>query len=118
MRFDHTMTDSPLDFATINMLRGIMEDDFDLLIDTFINDTRQRLQNLKDNCAQLSADEIKQEAHSLKGSSSNIGALVMSNLCLLVEEQARTGNLDGIDKKINAIAAAFDDVQKALDVKS
>ena len=108
------MTDSPLDLQALDMLREVMGDDFNLLIDTFIEDATLRLNRLKQHYTVMDIDDIRREAHSLKGSSSNIGALGFSQLCFVLEEQCRNGSADGIEQRINAMSSEFERVKKAL----
>lgn len=108
------MTDSPLDLQALDMLREVMEDDFDLLIDTFIDDAAARLDRLSQQYAAMDIDDIRREAHSLKGSSGNIGAAGFSQLCFVLEDQCRNGNSEGIEQRINAICSEFEIVKQAL----
>ncbi len=70
-----------LDYDTLDTLKQVMEDDFSLLIDTFVQDSTSRISTLREiiqreamqNAVMQSpeADLIRRAAHSLKGSSSN-----------------------------------------------
>jgi HPt (histidine-containing phosphotransfer) domain-containing protein len=67
-----------------------MEEEFSTLIDTFLKDSAQRLQVLKH------ADDtqlILEAAHSFKGSSSNMGAIRLAELCHELEQRAKTHDL-------------------------
>lgn len=83
-----------LDYETINTLRQVMEEDFGLLIDTFIQDSTDRITVLREVVESADGDAIRRAAHSFKGSSSNIGAPHLTNLCLALEKKAMANSLE------------------------
>lgn len=103
-----------LDFDTLNTLKQVMEDDFSLLIDTFIQDSSDRIASLHQLIQGADANLIRRAAHSFKGSSSNIGALHLSALCSAVEKKALAGNLDGLVTDLARIESEFAKVEASL----
>lgn len=81
------MTDTVLDQQLVRELRDIMGDDFDNLVAAFVRDGRERLAGLREACGG-DPEHLQQLAHSFKGSSSNLGALEMTELCLALEQHA------------------------------
>nr|WP_276583393.1 Hpt domain-containing protein [Pseudomonas sp. RIT-PI-S] len=55
-----------------------MGEDYPLLVDTYLRDSEQRLAKLVEI---TSAPELREAAHSFKGSSSNMGATPLAELC-------------------------------------
>lgn len=96
-----------LNYDTLNTLKQVMEDDFALLIDTFVQDSTDRINTLREVIQGTEADLIRRAAHSFKGSSSNIGASQLSALCSAVEKKALQNNLDGLSIDIDAIEQEF-----------
>lgn len=94
-----------IDTATIDMLQEILEDGFPGLLDTYIDDSSAKIRSLKGALSDADADLVRRNAHSLKGSSSNLGANPMAELCLRVEQRARDENLDGLDDIVAQIEA-------------
>lgn len=99
-----------LDEATLNELEALLEDDFADLIDTYLTDSKVRYQDLSQAVATKVADDIRQAAHSFKGSSLNIGAVQLSALCKRMEDHAREGRtlyatelLKDIDEELNVV---------------
>ncbi len=92
MPLDKIMTQT-IDFDTIEMLRDVMEDDFVELIETFLNDAQTKLNTLPNLVNSGDSQAVRMIAHSLKGSSSNLGALPMSQLCLTLEQNAKSEDL-------------------------
>ena len=63
------------------------------LIDLFLRDTPPRIQDMQTAIAHSDARTLKEAAHGLKGSASNLGAQRLSNLCLALEKLAGDGKL-------------------------
>jgi HPt (histidine-containing phosphotransfer) domain-containing protein len=89
-----------LDHEVLSTLQEVMEDEYPLLLDTFLLDSVARLQQLHkaDGAEQLIAT-----AHSLKGSSSNMGAIRLAELCHELERQAKELSLGGIETLVAEI---------------
>lgn len=79
------MSDNHLDEAVLAALQDVMEQEYPLLLETFLSDSRARLDQLHHA---TDADGLAQAAHSLKGSSSNMGAVRLAELCRQMEHQA------------------------------
>ncbi len=105
-----------LDSETLNTLKQVMEDDFGLLIETFKQDSVDRLKKLHEVIQTSDADLIRRAAHSFKGSSSNIGALQLSVMCAALEKKAVAGNLEGLILDVHQIEQEFLLVQTQLDL--
>ena len=88
------MTDI-IDTAIVEELRELMEDDFEVLLTTFISDSETKFTGLAAAVASGVGEDIRRAAHSLKGSSSNLGATQLSDLCFQLEKMGRENNLDG-----------------------
>lgn len=80
-----------LDLATLTELEALLEDDFVDLIETFLADARVRCDDMAQTVTSKVPDDIRQAAHSFKGSSLNIGAIRLSDLCKRMEDHARQG---------------------------
>jgi HPt (histidine-containing phosphotransfer) domain-containing protein len=58
---------------------------------------------------------LETAAHSLKSSSSYVGAAELSAICRDLEEIGRSGRLDGAAEKAGQIKAEYERVKAALD---
>lgn len=103
-----------LNYETLNTLRQVMEDDFGLLIDTFIQDSHDRIAVLRNVIGGTNADAIRRAAHSFKGSSSNIGANHLTALCSTLENKAMSNNFKQLDQDLQKIEAEFALVKELL----
>lgn len=103
-----------LDYDTLDTLKQVMEDDFNLLIETFRQDSTERLKKLHEVVQGNDADLIRRAAHSFKGSSSNIGAQQLAALCATLEKKALAGNFQGLVEDVQVIEQEFLHVQSLL----
>jgi len=102
------MTDKQhLDEEALAELQDVMEDEFDVLIQTFIIDSRDRIATLNAALRAGDADAFTRTAHSLKGSCINIGAPRLGELCLEAEEAAKVPDLAEASRLVSAIEEEF-----------
>jgi len=86
------MADS-INTEMIESLKDLMEDDFPILIETFLTDCDKRIVDLNLAIAEGNAVEVRELAHGFKGSSSNLGAEELANICFTLETMGRTDDL-------------------------
>jgi HPt (histidine-containing phosphotransfer) domain-containing protein len=98
----------------IEELKVILEDEFGVLVQAFLDDAEQRLQRLQQGLEQSDADTVRAEAHSLKGSSSNVGAMNLSLLCSELEQKGLSGDLSGAATLLNRIQTAHGETTSCL----
>lgn len=108
------MSDLHLDQSVLHNLREIMLDAFPVLLTTYLNDSEQRLQTLRQACHNGQPEALRRAAHSLKGSSSNMGAVRLAHLCHQLEERAKVGSLDNATALVERIEAEFSMVRHLL----
>jgi HPt (histidine-containing phosphotransfer) domain-containing protein len=63
------------------------------LVQLFVEHTPPKITAIRDGIAQGDAGAIKRAAHSLKGSSANVGATGMQYVCEQIEQAASGGDL-------------------------
>jgi HPt (histidine-containing phosphotransfer) domain-containing protein len=96
-----------LDFDALNGLKEIMEDDFTFLVETFIQDSGNRLADLQSLIQTPEADAVRRAAHSFKGSCSNMGALHLASLCSAIEHKALSGDFSDYTHSVEMIDEEF-----------
>jgi HPt (histidine-containing phosphotransfer) domain-containing protein len=88
---------SPLDAQILAGLRDLQEEgepDFlTELIDIYLADSLKLVEEIKQGVVVSDASRIRNAAHTLKGSSGNLGASAFSKLCYEMEMYAKNGNL-------------------------
>lgn len=102
------MTKSEIDYGMLAELAEIMGDDMQMLIETYISDSNQKLQRLKTLSPINDSEAIFRLAHSLKGSSRNLGITTFSNYCESIEDNARNDNLNESNYKIEKLFMLFE----------
>ncbi|AIR90078.1 Hpt domain-containing protein [Pseudomonas cremoricolorata] len=102
------MVNVHIDHEMLNDLREVMEGGYLQLLETFLEDSERRLSQLHDA---RDAAELGLAAHSFKGSSSNMGAVGLAELCRQLEERVRQQPLYGIEDLINRIDLEYQEVQ-------
>lgn len=109
------MVDTPhLDEEALAELQDVMEDEFEMLIQTYLNDSRERIESLKAALNEGKAEAFAKTAHSFKGSCINIGAPRLGQLCREVEKAGRDERLSDILPVLDAIEAEFQRVTEGL----
>jgi len=109
------MSDQPhLDTEALEELRDVMEDEFNSLIETFITDADKKLVALKEAIDANDASEVGKVSHSFKGSCSNIGAPMLSDLCRQSEDKGRDMDISGIQPLFDQIQAEYLQVKELL----
>jgi len=93
-----------------------MEDDSFLkeVVDIYLSDTPQRLAEIRKCLDSGDATTLSRAAHSIKGSSSNLGAKKVIGLARTIEEKSRQ-SLEGLEADIDALEASFLEVKTALE---
>ena len=87
----------------------------DSIIEIFKEDSTERLKNLGTALRDKDFGQIEMEAHGLKGSCGNIGALDIAELCSRIEIEAESGRLDQADDIFNRLQCSFALLTEVLD---
>ena len=104
-----------IDRATLDELREVMGDDIVELIDTYLDDTAQRLDELQ-QAVDNQPEVLVSVAHALKGSSANVGAREFADRCASVHRQAVNDASDpGMHDLVGALDVEFARVRNALE---
>jgi len=96
--------DTHVDRAVLSALQEVMEEGYPDLLDIFLADSEERLKVLR---AADSAALLVETAHSFKGSSSNMGALRLTELCHQLEQQARSLPYTAVQELVGEIDREF-----------
>jgi HPt (histidine-containing phosphotransfer) domain-containing protein len=99
--------------ALVEMTGGEL-DFVDELIDTYLDDGAGQVAALRAALAASDVPALVRPAHSLKGSSFNLGAMELGALCQDLEQRGRSGAIDDAAARVASIAAGFDRVREAL----
>ncbi|WP_339082295.1 Hpt domain-containing protein [Pseudomonas sp. TMP9] len=101
------MSDIHLDSSVLVTLQDVMEDEYPVLLDTFLVDSEERLLILHQAEQAADALALQLAAHSFKGSCSNMGALMLAGLCKQLEEAGRREELEQTPQLVEQIEREF-----------
>ncbi|EKN47703.1 MULTISPECIES: Hpt domain-containing protein [Pseudomonas] len=108
-----------LDYSVLSTLQEVMEDEYPTLLDVFFKDSEQRLSQMRLALEPHGPDleTLSLNAHSFKGSSSNMGALRLSELCRELEDRARQQQSAGLEELIGRIASEYATIRRLFDAE-
>ncbi|WP_411378951.1 Hpt domain-containing protein [Pseudomonas sp. MPB26] len=86
------MVDIHLDPAVLSDLQEVMESEYPKLLETFLDDSQKRVEALRK--ARDDAKALGRIAHSFKGSSGNLGAVRLEQLCQRLEAESAGATAD------------------------
>jgi CheY-like chemotaxis protein/HPt (histidine-containing phosphotransfer) domain-containing protein len=118
IRAEMTSTQDYLDPAALDNLRATAGGDpafLAELIDTFLEDAPQLLNNLRQALDNRDAAGIRLAAHSLKSNGAEFGATTFSALCKQLEMSGKSGELTGAEVLLNQVKEEFENVKAALE---
>jgi histidine phosphotransfer protein HptB len=96
-----------LNLNILNELVEIMGDDMTMLINAYIEDSEAKLSSFAELSVDNEQDAIFRMAHSLKGSSRNVGVVAFSDYCEEIEHIAREGRLSEQDLDLDKLNQMF-----------
>jgi HPt (histidine-containing phosphotransfer) domain-containing protein len=98
------VADTHVDRDVLSALQDVMEESYLELLDTFLADSESRLRELKisDDAATLA-----NVAHSFKGSSSNMGAVRLAELCHELEQRVKVISVAATRKMVDDSPGEF-----------
>ena len=110
---ENEVLDQPTLAALLDSLGG--DSDFlKELVDAYLDSTPGLLAAMRQAVAAGDAAGLQRAAHTLKTGSANMGALALAALCKELEEMGKLGALQDVTARIDAAAAAYEDVAAAL----
>lgn len=104
-----------LDVATLSELREIMQDGYEELLQTYLADAVDRMACLEEAATRNDHEYLRNSAHSLKGSSSNIGAVHLAELTQNVESLARENLVEDVIPMLDDIRVEYGVVRSLLE---
>jgi HPt (histidine-containing phosphotransfer) domain-containing protein len=94
-----------LDPDVLSGLQEVMEGEYPKLLDTFLDDSQKRVEALRE--ARDDAGALGKIAHSFKGSSGNLGAVRLAQLCQQLEDKSAKQALTDLGELVDEIDHEF-----------
>ena len=85
------------------------------LIDTYLEDAAVRLCELRRAFDAADIESLTREAHTLKSSSANVGAMKLSQLAKEIEAAGRAGDMTLVGDKVRLSEGLFTKARSALE---
>ena len=101
--------------AVLQALQELMQDDYALLLDTFLGDADLRMRQLREALSAGDMNAFRQAAHSFKGSCGNMGAAALEQACLEAEAAGLAEDRAAAAKALTVIEQAFSRAQQSRD---
>jgi HPt (histidine-containing phosphotransfer) domain-containing protein len=106
------MAETPvIDPQAIENLRALNPGDDDAflreIVGIFLEDTPQRLAELEQSLAAADVPKFTRAAHSIKGSSANLGAMALREVAERLEHQSRVSGLGEVAGLLAALKAEY-----------
>jgi HPt (histidine-containing phosphotransfer) domain-containing protein len=112
-------TDPPIDPEAIENLRALTPDDPDSflrdIIGIFLEDTPARIADLRQSLAAGDQEAFTRAAHSVKGSSSNLGATYLRAVASDLEHRGKTEGIAGLGSLVDDLESTFNVARQALE---
>ena len=113
------MSQSPvIDSEAIENLRALSPDDGDVflkeILGIFIEDTPGRIAELHSSRASGNLPSFTRAAHSIKGSSSNVGAIELKAIAEKLEQQSKQQGFANTESLVAEIESAFARARECL----
>lgn len=103
-----------LDMEQLNELKEVLEDEFQVLINTYLIDAQLRLKLIEEGLDTKNYEQVRLAAHSLKGASANIGALILAQLCEQLEHDCKVGEYQECHIQLKEITEELLQVEQVL----
>lgn len=100
-----------LNFEIIQNLKELDTEDSNFLselIDIYLTESKKLIDKIFKGISSNDKDMVANNSHTLKGSSSNIGAMELSRLCADIEKKARAGDLEGVKLLLPEMKECYD----------
>jgi len=98
----------------LSEMANILEDDFPGMVKAFIENTTKLIQQLSVHILKNDAASFILTIHSLKGSSRNMCADDLADICIRYEILAKSKTLESIDSELTALIKEFECVKASL----
>ena len=103
-----------IDLQTFDGIRELMGDALAEVVESFLDDGRERLGRMRDELAADNGEQLQRAAHSLKGAAANLGLSALSEACARLDDNTRQNGCDGAPPLLERVEAAFLHAEEAL----
>lgn len=105
-----------LDENAVQSARGILKGRYDDMVVMFLDNSRERINEIKQGIYKDDAEAIIRPAHTLKSTSRQMGAFRLAEIALMVEKEAKAivNGDSSLEQSMDHIAQAITDLSEIL----
>ena len=107
-----------IDVEVINQLKVALGEDakeiIDDLIQTYVGDAPNLINGMRESIKEQDTEKTRRFAHTLKGSSANLGLNELANACFVLEKAAKNEDLANAEEMLAYIEDAYERALQAL----
>ncbi len=104
----------PIDYERIEDATGGDREFLEELVEIFLTDASERVEELKDALSRGEAETFSRTAHKLKGSSANMGAVRLTDIARDMENLGKTSSLNGAEALMEPLQEELVRVRETL----
>lgn len=114
-----------LDEDAVQSARDILKGKYDDMVAMFLDNSRERIDEIKQGIDKDDAEAVIRPAHTLKSTSRQMGAFRLAEIALMVEKEAKAianedsaseqQNMDHISQAITDLSEILAETEKAFD---
>ncbi len=105
-----------IDIGTFTTFQRMMESEFSEVLENYIQVVPDALQAIQAAASVKDVYTVQLEAHSLKSSLRQLGALELADLAKTLEEKAKSNSLDGVAATVTVMQQAWSEIAASLQV--
>lgn len=96
-----------LDMQQVTELRDVLEDEFGEVIESYLRDAERKVASVWAAADARDTEQLREVAHSLKGSCRNVGARQLADACQRLESLAYDEQMDEVPAALLQLRAAL-----------
>jgi signal transduction histidine kinase/DNA-binding response OmpR family regulator len=112
--------EAPIEREVLDSIRrldqGRQADLVERVVALYLEHSRELKERLCAASRMADAETLRETAHALKSSSANVGAMVLSELCMRLEAMGRHGDLSGVQSVTDQLVTEYQRVVEALEM--
>lgn len=103
-----------MDFEQMGARLGLEKEEFMELVDIFVTSAEEDIQKLNEALCIDDSKAVAEAAHSLKGSSGNLGFSAIADLASKIEQGARKNELTDLDSFSGIISGEIEKIKDVI----
>lgn len=104
----------PIDYDNLNLLKSVIGSDLKPILLSFLEITPAVVEKLGLAISNQDAKQVQHQAHTLKGSAANVGALTLPEICLKLEDMGRKGDITQAPDAFSQLQTAYPELAQAI----